>query len=84
MCRYEDIQDYVFSPAELERIRYNNGRIVSGTPDEVKQQLLNLAANLGVNEIMVTSMTHSQNDRIRSFELLAEAFELKKKTLSVT
>ena len=81
MSRYEDIQDYVFSPAELERIRYNSGRIVSGTPDEVKQQLNDLAADLGVNEIMVTCMTHSQDDRIRSFELLAEAFELKQLTV---
>jgi len=31
---------------------------------------------MGVDEIMATCMTHSQEDRIRSFELLAEAFEL--------
>ncbi|HEY4155195.1 MAG TPA: LLM class flavin-dependent oxidoreductase [Puia sp.] len=76
MSRYEDIRDYVFSPAELDRIRYNSGRIISGTPDEVKQQLLELSQNTGVDEIMITSMTHSQEDRIRSFELLAEVFEL--------
>lgn len=77
MIRYEDIRDYVFSPAELERIRYNSGRIVSGTPDEVKGQLLGLARSMGVDEIMATCMTHSQEDRVRSFTLLAEAFELK-------
>jgi len=76
MNRYEDIRDYIFSPAELERIRYNSGRIVSGTPEEVRQQLLDLAKTMGVDEIMATCMTHSQEDRIRSFELLAEAFEL--------
>jgi luciferase family oxidoreductase group 1 len=77
MGRYEDIQDYEFSAAELERIRYNSGRIISGTPENVKQQLLELATNMGVDEIMVTAMTHSQDDRIRSFELLADAFALK-------
>ncbi|MDP4213334.1 MAG: LLM class flavin-dependent oxidoreductase [Bacteroidota bacterium] len=74
MNRYEDVQDYVFSPAELERIRYNSGRIVSGTPEDVREQLLQLAGDLDTSEIMVTSMTHSQTDRFRSFELLAEVF----------
>jgi luciferase family oxidoreductase group 1 len=29
---YESIRDYQFTPAELERIKYNSGRVVSGTP----------------------------------------------------
>jgi luciferase family oxidoreductase group 1 len=74
MSRYEDIQDYVFSPAELERIDINRGRIVSGTPDEVKKQLVFMAGDFGVDEIMVTTMTHSQPDRFRSFELIASEF----------
>ena len=82
MKRYEDIQDYIFSPAEEERIRYNSGRIISGTPKSVKQQLELLAGEMGVDEIMVTSMTHSQADRFRSFELLAEAFSLNSGLLS--
>jgi luciferase family oxidoreductase group 1 len=76
MNRYEDIRDYVFSSAELERIRYNSGRIISGTPEDVRQQLLGLAKTMGADEIMATCMTHSQADRIRSFALLAEAFQL--------
>ena len=76
MNRYEDIRDYVFSPAELERIRYNSGRIISGTPEDVRQQLFGLAKTMGADEIMATCMTHSQEDRIRSFALLAEAFQL--------
>ena len=84
MSRYEDIRDYVFSAAELERIRYNSGRIISGTPAEVRQQLLDLAKTMGVDEIMATCMTHSQEDRIRSFELLAEAFELRVESRQLT
>lgn len=74
---YEDIADYVFTEAEQERIRYNSGRIISGTPDLVRRQLLELTGKMGVDEIMATCMTHSQEDRIRSFELLARAFGLK-------
>jgi luciferase family oxidoreductase group 1 len=75
MNSYEDIKDYSFSDAELERIEYNRGRIISGTPAQVKSQLDYLAAEMDIDEIMVTSMTHSQNDRLRSFELIAEVFK---------
>jgi luciferase family oxidoreductase group 1 len=74
--RYEDIKDYVFSESELERIQFNRGRIVSGTPEQVRDQLISLSAEMSVDEIMITTMTHSQKDRFHSFELIAEAFEL--------
>ncbi len=76
MNRYEDIKDYVFSEQELERIQYNRGRIISGTKEQVRDQLISLASEMEVDEIMVTSMTHSQKDRFRSFELISEAMEL--------
>lgn len=74
---YESIKDYQFSPAELQRIKYNSGRIVSGTPQSVKQQLAQLAEEFDINEIIVATMTGTAEDRRRSFELLAEVFELK-------
>jgi luciferase family oxidoreductase group 1 len=78
MISYEEIKDYIFSDAELERIKFNQGRIVSGTPEQVRAELSSLAEMMGVDEIMVTTMTHSQKDRFRSFELIAEVFELAK------
>jgi luciferase family oxidoreductase group 1 len=80
MKSFEDIKDYVFSDLELEKIQYNQGRIVSGTPEQVRLQLISLAAGMDVDEIMITTMTHSQKDRIRSFELIAETFALADKT----
>lgn len=74
---YEEIRSYQFSSSELERISYNSGRIISGTQEQVKQQLLKLAAGFELDEIMVSCMTFLPADRIRCFELLAEAFELK-------
>lgn len=73
---YEEIKDYRFSPQELARIEHNRGRIISGTKEQVKEQLTQLATDFDVDEIIVSTMTYSQQDRIRSFELLAEAFEL--------
>ena len=76
MGSYDEIKDYQFTPGELERIQYNSGRIISGTQAQVKQQLTDLAHNFGLSEIMVSCMTYDPQDRVRSFELLAEAFEL--------
>ncbi len=73
---YDAIKDYRFSPAELERIRNNSGRVISGTKEQVKQQLLALAEAFDVDEIIVSCMTDNATDRKHSFELLAEAFEL--------
>lgn len=73
---YEEIKDYDFSYDELATIERNKGRIVVGTQQEVKEQLMQLAEDFDVDEIMITSMTHSKDDRFKSFELLAEAFEL--------
>jgi luciferase family oxidoreductase group 1 len=72
----EELDDYIFSEDELMRIRNNRGRIVSGTPEQVKKELEALASEFDVDEIVVTTMTYSHEDRLRSFTLLAEAFEL--------
>lgn len=77
---YQTIRKYQFSPDELERIKYNSGRIVSGTPDDVKEQLNRLALEFDVDEIMVTVMADDPLARKRSFELLAKAFELDRNT----
>lgn len=74
----ETIRKYQFSDIELERIRHNRGRVISGTKDSVKEQLTDLANEFGVDEIVVSTMGDSAERRRRSFELLAEAFELKK------
>ncbi|HEY4936652.1 MAG TPA: LLM class flavin-dependent oxidoreductase, partial [Puia sp.] len=50
MNRYEDIKDYVFSDAELERIQFNRGRIVSGTQAQVRKELVSLADEMGIDE----------------------------------
>lgn len=73
---YKDIQSYQFSPGEQERIRYNSGRVISGTKDSVKEQLLNLAGEFDVEEIIISTMGDSAESRKRSFELVSEAFAL--------
>ncbi len=71
-----DAKEYVFSATDLSIIARNSGKAISGTKEQVKKQLLQLSDELDISEIMVVCMAYRQEDRIRSFELLAEAFEL--------
>jgi alkanesulfonate monooxygenase SsuD/methylene tetrahydromethanopterin reductase-like flavin-dependent oxidoreductase (luciferase family) len=46
--------------------------MITGTPPQVKAQLLQLAADYEVDEIVVATITDHFEDRLRSYELLAE------------
>lgn len=74
---YEDVKDIEFNEVEKQRIQFNRQRMIWGTPQQVKAQLTNLAERYDVNEIVVVTITHDFADRLRSYELLAEAFDLK-------
>lgn len=76
---YEEVEAYQFTPEETERIRYvHQNKIVSGTPEQVKAQLDHLAGLYEADEVMATVMSPSLEDKIRSFELMAETFHLPK------
>jgi alkanesulfonate monooxygenase SsuD/methylene tetrahydromethanopterin reductase-like flavin-dependent oxidoreductase (luciferase family) len=46
-----------------------------GSPESVVDKLLTLRDVTGANELLVTTITHDHADRVRSFELLAKAWE---------
>ena len=66
-----------YSDAEKQRIRHNRERTVLGDPDQVKSTLLDLAGRYGVDEIVVITNVHEFSARKRSYQLLADAFDLK-------
>lgn len=74
----EIVRQYRFTPGELERVKYNSGRIISGTKDDVKEQLTKLANDFEVDEIIISTMGDNYENRKRSFELVADAFNLNK------
>jgi len=51
-------------------------RMVTGAPSTVRADLLQLAADYGVDELLVVAVTHDHVVRRRSYELLADAFSL--------
>ncbi len=51
-------------------------RYVVGTPDRVAARLRGLAGDLRLNELIVNTITHSHEARLRSYTLLAKAMAL--------
>ena len=70
----EEATNYPYTPQEREIIRYNRQRTFVGSAESVRERVSELAAQAGVEEIMITTMMHDHADRRRSYELLAEAF----------
>jgi luciferase family oxidoreductase group 1 len=68
----EEAADFSPTPAEREAIKaWSVARIV-GDPEGVAADLSTLLARTGADELMVTTMAHGYDDRLRSYELLAE------------
>lgn len=74
---YEDIKDVEYSAAELDRIKYNRARVITGMPAEIKLKLTWLAEDYKVDEIIAVTITESFEDRLTSYRLLAEQFGLR-------
>jgi len=77
---YDDVKDVVYSVAEEGRIQYNRQRVIAGTPGQIKIKLSKLADDYDVDEIIAVTITEHFEDRLTSYKLLAEAFDLEGKT----
>ncbi|MDP9442663.1 MAG: LLM class flavin-dependent oxidoreductase [Actinomycetota bacterium] len=70
----EDAARVPLSDLERARVEQHRAGMVVGAPERVRQQLLDLAAVFEVDELVVLTAAHDQEERLRSYELLAEAF----------
>ena len=57
-------------------------RYIVGSPETVRKQLIAMATALSIQEIMVVTIMHDPAARVRSYELLAEAFDLQSQVSS--
>lgn len=73
---WEMVKDYQYTEAEWQRVLFNRNRTIMATPDEMKKRIENLAQSMDVDEVVVATFSEEQEDRFRSYELLAELFEL--------
>jgi luciferase family oxidoreductase group 1 len=72
----EEAEAYPYTPPEQAIAHHARRRAVVGAPDQVRKRLLEMAAAHGADELMVVTITHDPKARLRSYELLAEAFGL--------
>ena len=72
----EEAEAYPYTAHERAVVEYNRRRTVAGTPEQVRARLTALAADYGVDELIIVTITHDPKARLRSYELLAQAFEL--------
>ena len=66
-----------YTPAEQARIDALRQRAVVGTGDAVAERLRAEAARLELDELVVVTWTFDQAARMRSYELIAQAFDLR-------
>ncbi|SMF07114.1 LLM class flavin-dependent oxidoreductase [Streptomyces sp. Amel2xC10] len=72
----EETEAHVFTELEREFVDSWAANIVHGTADEVRSGLDDLHKRTGADELMLTSHAHRGELRLRSYELVADAYGL--------
>jgi luciferase family oxidoreductase group 1 len=72
----EEAEAHEFSPDEQAVAKSIGGGQAIGGPETVKARLDDLAARTQADELMLTTMVYDHADRIRSYEIVAELYEL--------
>ncbi|MEB1808532.1 MAG: LLM class flavin-dependent oxidoreductase [Bacillaceae bacterium] len=68
----EEARNYIYTNEEMTAIEKMKQKMIIGNPQYVKEQLLELQSIYCADEIMMVTITHSYEDRIRSYELIAK------------
>jgi luciferase family oxidoreductase group 1 len=79
LSRYPTVAEaeaYAYSPREWAIVEHARRRRIAGSPEQCRAGLEALAAEYGVDELVVVTITESWTTRLRSYELLARAFGL--------
>ena len=69
----EEASAYPYTPHERAIVRNYRALVVTGSPDTVRERILATVEETGADEIMISTMIHSHEERLRSYELVAEA-----------
>ncbi|MEV6692974.1 LLM class flavin-dependent oxidoreductase [Micromonospora sp. NPDC051196] len=68
----EEAAAYPYTDLEREFVVQRREGQATGSPETVARQLGDLLARTGADELMLTTMVYDIDDRVRSFELIAE------------
>ena len=70
----EEAQGHPWTPEERAVAELYRELHVAGDPGQVRERILSRAAETRADEVMVFTSVHAPADRLRSYELVAEAF----------
>ena len=73
----EEARNYPYSDQERAIVMHNRNRTIAGNPEQVRQRILELGEAFGVTEFVIVTICDRFEARLRSYELLANAFSLK-------
>jgi luciferase family oxidoreductase group 1 len=72
----EEARDHPFTDAELDASRQRRTRQLIGNAEQVKAAIERLATDCGANEMILLTHAQSYEERVKSYALLADAFDL--------
>ncbi|WP_052849821.1 LLM class flavin-dependent oxidoreductase [Streptomyces avicenniae] len=72
----EEAESHPYTPMEEEMAEGWLANVVHGTPDAVREGLNALAKRTGADELMLTTQAHGPQARLRSYELIADAYQV--------
>ena len=72
----EEALAYPYTEGERETVRHFRDMTIVGAPDAVRAQIEAKVRETGADEVMVVTNVHGHAERLRSYELLAQAFGL--------
>jgi luciferase family oxidoreductase group 1 len=70
----EEARAYPYTPVERAVVRNHRALTIVGDPAMVRAQIDALVEETAADEVMISSMIHSHEERLRSYELVAETF----------
>ena len=61
----------------MQIVKRNRKRMLIGTPDKIKEQILNMSEIYKTDEFMLINLNTDLNSKINSYKLIIEAFKEK-------
>ena len=78
----DEARSFPYTVFDKERIRENRKRMIVGSPTQVKKQIEELANAYQTDEVIINTITHDFQSRLKSYKLIADAFQLDEKPSS--
>ena len=72
----EEAEAYPYTEQEMAIVHHARRRTIAGAPEQVRDRLLALASAYEAAELVIVTITFDFKARLRSYQLLAEAFGL--------